>query len=386
MASRKRVAVVITGLGIGGTELALLRLVSNLDMAMYEVDVICLYDEDNRLEPRFRELGVNVVVMKLFDYTRPSFFRFDGRMFLRMIRRMRRERYDLVHTFLPHADRAGGMAAQLAGVRGRIATLCDMPPGPRRKSAIALDRYLGRRAHTIVGKSRAICDWDRAITGLPADKYRVIYNGIDVERFDPTRVGARKSDVMNLPDDSVVIGSIGRLTKQKAFDDLIEAFSMLNPADRNLRLVIVGDGMERRFLEERARACDVSECVAFLGFRDDTPEILSCFDVFVSSSLHEGFPNVLLEALGMELPVVATGLPPVREIITSGVNGFLVPPHDPQRLGAAIERLLQDRAAGATMGSRGRHDVVERFSHVKMVKEYAGLYAEVLGERRSRTS
>ena len=324
MGSRVRVAVIITGLGVGGTELSLLSLLEHIDRSRYECDVICLYDEDNRLIPRFLALGIHVTVIKLFDYTKPPFFKYSRYGFLQLVHLLRKNRYDVVHTILPQANRSGAVAALLAGIRAIVSTVCNMAPVPPRGVYRALDRMLGNRGYATVCKSPALLEYDRRIRNLPLDKYRVIYNGADTEHFNRRRISSSRREILGLPVDAFVIGSVGRLHAQKAFATLIEAYAIVARRLGNVKLVIAGDGAQRAELEQLAGDLGVAGGVVFLGLREDIPEVLSCLDVFALASLYEGHPNAVVQAMSMELPVVMTDIPPAHDVLIPGETGVIV--------------------------------------------------------------
>ena len=378
-----RIAVIITGLGIGGTELALLSVVEHCDRSRYHFHVVCLYDEDNRLIPRFAELGVPVTVLKLYDYARRPLFRYSQYRFLQLVRLLRRSAFDVVHTMLPQANRSGGLAAHLAGVRSIVATVCNEDRVPPRGLGLAVDRMLGKRTCTTVCKSQSLLEYDRRVRALPAERYRVIYNGVDTERFDRDAVRKSGRRPPGLPARGPIVGSVGRLHPQKAHDTLIEAIAIVRRRAPAASLVIVGDGAERSALEARARALGVGEAVLFLGFREDIPELLASFDVFVLASLYEGNPNSVLEALSTGLPVVVTDIPSSRDVIIPGETGLMVPPRAAAEMAAAIETLLEDEATRLRLGANGRRTVLERFSLQKMVRAYEQLYSECARRQQS---
>ena len=149
--------------------------------------------------------------------------------------------------------------------------------------------------------------------------------------------------------------AIGRLTEQKAYPNLLRAFSTVVDSLPRSKLVVVGRGPLRAELESLVQAWELRDRVSFLGFRDDVPELLAAADALIMGSRYEGMPNAVVEALASELPVVATNVGAIPELIEEGVNGYLVPPSDPQALSRAMTKLaMAPRRERLEMGRRGR--------------------------------
>jgi glycosyltransferase involved in cell wall biosynthesis len=368
-----RVAVVITGLGLGGMETRQLTVAKYINRQRFHLDFYCLYDEDNSLIPEFEKLGFNVYIVKVFDDTRSFPWRINIFAVLKLACMLRRGRYDIVHTQLPYANTVGRAAATLAGVSSRIATICNIEE--RSPLQQFWDKLLGRMSRKIMCLTDSILEYDISFTKLPRSKYVRIYNGIDIDRFSRKSAGVPEID-MGIPENAFVIGSVGRLHEQKDFKTLLRAFKILKEKITDAFLVIVGDGPEYADLKQLSEALEISGSMKFLGARKDVPEIISSFDIFVLSSVYEGFGNVIAEAMSMEIPVVSTSLPPVREIITAEENGILVPPGKPDIIAREIERLYYDKDLRKKLASAGRKTVENRFSQHIMVKNIEALYED----------
>lgn len=368
-----RVAVIITGLGIGGAELRQLTVAKSIDRKKVCMDFYCLYDEDNRLIPEFEKIGYKVYVVKVFDYTNFFLLRINFFAIFKLAKMLHQGGYDIVHTQLPQANTVGRIAAELVGIKKHIATICDMEK--RSGWQRWFDKVLGKRSPTIMCISKSVREYDRLHTLFDPAKYTVIFNGIDTEKF------LRENTICSVPlpalDSDIrpfIICSVARLHPLKDFPTLIQAFSIVVEHYENACLLIVGDGEEMTALKSLALQLGLKGKVIFLGERTDIPNVLACADLFVSSSLFEGFGNTIVEALSMELPVVATDIPSYREIITDQEDGFLVPAKNPASMAKSICRLITDDKKRLGYGKQGRDIVLKHFSHRLMVKRLEELY------------
>jgi glycosyltransferase involved in cell wall biosynthesis len=219
-------------------------------------------------------------------------------------------------------------------------------------------------AHVAVGE-KAARELERE-SGRPPGAIRVIHNGVADRALKRLPRFFREATV----------GSIGRLDGQKGYDVLLRSLAELP----GVPVVIVGDGPERKALEELAGQLGIGDRVAFAGRREDARDLLSTFDLFVLPSRFEGFPLVLLEAMLAELPVVATDVGSVTEAVTDEETGLVVAPEDPAALASAIRTLLEEPKTRRAFGAKGRTRALA-FSPQRMAREFEALYREVLGSR-----
>ena len=228
---------------------------------------------------------------------------------------------------------------------------------------LRLKRFTSRRlaAHVAVGH-RVARDVE-SFVGLPEGSVQAIHNGVpDLELEPATRSG-----------DRLVVGSVGRLDRQKGFDVLLRALIDVPEP----RLVLVGDGDERGSLESLTADLGLSDRVHFAGWSDDPRRALTSFDIFVLPSRFEGFPLAIVEAMLARLPVVATDVGSVREAVADGETGLLIPPEDPKALAIALRALLNDAERRADFGARGRERALV-FSPAAMARAYERVYQEIL--------
>ncbi len=284
---------------------------------------------------------------------------------LEHFRAFRRVRPDVLHVNLNATGASPWALAMGIAVPGvRVIAVEHLAHPIRRARRRMLARLLSGRlaAHVAVGQ-RAARDVARYL-GRPERSVRTIHNGVpDVELEAPPR-----------PSESSVIGSIGRLDGQKAYDVLVRALPQLP----DVTAVVIGEGEERGRLEELADSLGVADRLLLPGWSDEPRQQLRTFDVFVLPSRVEGLPLVLVEAMLAGVPVVATDVGSVAEAVVDGSTGLLVPPGDTDALVEAIASLLGDPGLRREMGARGRERALELFSVAAMAARYEALYDEVL--------
>jgi glycosyltransferase involved in cell wall biosynthesis len=260
-------------------------------------------------------------------------------------------RLDVVHTHMFWASLYGAVAGRLAGA-GAIFTT---EHGENRWKT-ATHRWLERRVISPLADCRycvspQILEARRDRDGVPSDKLRIVANGVPLPD-----VSARHAPPVP------VIGSVGRFVSQKAFPDLVHAAALLRDEGHEFRLVIVGDGVERKAVEAAVERFALSDRVELTGFRMDVADILSGLSLFASSSIQEGQPLALLEAMAWGLPCVVTDVGAVAATLKNGVEGQIVEPGNPRALATALARYLDSRELADAAGTAARQRVEREFS------------------------
>jgi glycosyltransferase involved in cell wall biosynthesis len=221
----------------------------------------------------------------------------------------------------------------------------------------------------------------RSRIGHPS-QYAVIRSGIEVDRFGhPTVSPAAMRAQLGLGPDTPILGSVTRLVPQKSPLDLVRMFAHVAAHIPDAVLVIVGDGPLRPEIEVMVRQLELNERVRLLGLRRDVPELIACFDLFVLTSLWEGLPRVLPQALASAIPVVATRVDGNAEIVQHGVNGYLCPEGQPEQMAAHCIELLQDPSLRRAMGEKALQ-AVAGFSSQEMVSQIELLYRELMAQQQ----
>lgn len=376
MNARPLIVHVLYRLDTGGMERVLVTFI-NHTRSQYRHAVVCL---DGFSE--FRENIVDPNVPCLALDKKPGK---DWGCYVRLWRTLRKLRPDLVATYNIGALDVAPVA-RLAGARVIVHAehgrdVSD-PHGRNRKYRL-LRRYLAPFITRFVPVSHDLESWLRDSVGIAPAKLAVIPNGIETSLYRPLgEAHVRPLLATFAPPGSLLIGAVGRLDAVKDHAGLIGAFRMLcdnhheNASD--LRLVIVGEGGQRRMLERRIARLGLEGQVFLLGNRADVASLMPELDVFVLSSVAEGIPLTVLEAMASGLPVVATDVGGVGEVVVPGVTGALVPPSNAPALAGALGRYVESGDLRAQHGRAGRERVQARFDASTMVSAYVALYDQLL--------
>jgi glycosyltransferase involved in cell wall biosynthesis len=362
-----KVLQLIPTLDRSGAEKQMVLLAKGLPRDRFEVEVAAL----TRLGPLEAELNDAGIPVTLIGKR----LKVDPFAFGRLVRLMKRKRFDVVQTWIFAANVYGRVAAHRAKVP--VVVTAEMAVDYwKGKSQLSIDRRLAGWTDRVVGNSNAVVDFYRN-AGIPDDRLAMIYSGIADEEppadVDPSAV---RAEFGFGPTDPLILFA-GRLAPQKAVDDLITALDLLQHVEPNLRTLIVGDGPLRDRLREMAHAFQLDDRVKFLGHRNDVPRLLAASDLLVLPSLYEGLPNVVLEAMRFRKPVVATSAPGTTEVVKDGETGLLVPLQLPTALAKAIRDLIRDPAMARRMGEAGRARVEAEFGASKMINRFAHLYESI---------
>jgi glycosyltransferase involved in cell wall biosynthesis len=297
--------------------------------------------------------------------------RVDPTQPLRLAARLRRAGVDVVHTHNPMALIYGAPAGKLARA---IVVHTKHGANEERDRRVLLRRAAGRLCDAFVAVSRITAEQARAARDVAERKLSIIPNGIDLGRFGPDpRARAEVRAELTIEADAWVVGMVARA------DDAVKNQSLLLAAlapalGRARRLVFCGDGPSVGDLARKAGQLGVASWVHLLGGRKDVPRVLAALDVFALSSRTEGLPLVLPEAMATGLPIVATAVGGIPDVIDEGETGFLVPSQDEAALRARLAELDADRERARTLGARARAVALERYSLARMSEAYLALY------------
>jgi glycosyltransferase involved in cell wall biosynthesis len=212
--------------------------------------------------------------------------------------------------------------------------------------------------------------------GRTTTPVRRIYNGVDLSRYDSQEACCTLPDEYGMEPGSEIVGVVARLEPEKGHATLLEAWPLVLRSVPDVYLLIVGEGSRREALEAQARDLRIAHRVVFTGRRDDVPAVTAALDVAVLPSYREAQGLSVLEAMALSRPVVASNVGGIPEMITDGITGLLVPPHDPEALAGAIIRLLRDHPYADTLGRAGHDMVHDRFCIQLMVKAVEEIYEE----------
>jgi glycosyltransferase involved in cell wall biosynthesis len=287
----------------------------------------------------------------------------------------------ILHTYLVSANIFGTLAGKLAGVPLIVTTRRDMGFSRNWRLRWFEESFVNPRVTKVVTPCEAVSEVTRRERGLGPDQVVTIPNGVDVDqrRFDEKR-RLQTRQAWNLPQEIPSVGVIANFLPVKGHTDFLHAAARVVTAHPEAKFFLIGEGKGRRELEGLARSLGIGERVVFTGARNDTDELMELLDVVVLSSHEEGMSNVLLEAMAMSRPIVATAVGGNKELIRNGETGLLVPPKDPAALAAAVNDLLENREKGADLGSQARKWVEVHLTVEIMVENYQNLYDELLSQ------
>jgi L-malate glycosyltransferase len=342
----------------------LLTLLAGLARRGHEVHLIC--HARTLLEDRSRSAGIQVHPLR--------FPRFGGlTTFLRLVPRMRRIKPDILAFNTPQPILPANLASRFAPVKVRI--IFRRVNFPLRRNPVTRIKYRWG-IHCIVAISESIA-FQLQKAGVPESRIRTVYEGINLSLYPP-----RRAPLRHPPGEPTVIGTVAHLSREKGLFYLMEAAGCIPDVQSRLHFVIVGEGRCRQELEQQARDRGLSRCVEFVGFQSAPAEFLKNFDIFVLPSLSEGLSSSILTAMATALPVIATDVGGIPELVRHGDNGLLVPPADPTALAAAIMQLAGDPERAFQMGQRGRERMEERFTLERKIIETERLCVSLLESAR----
>lgn len=362
-----RVMFIIDDLGLGGAQRQLVELVRAMPRERFDLRVAALsIRRVDYVEP-LRRVGVEPVLISQTG-------KWSWSAFVRLWRLIRRSRPDVVQTCLFTADLYGRLAARFARVPVVVSSVRSIEPDKPRHY-VWVDRWLRRWTDAFIVNAQAVGETLSRREGVPPERIRTIYNGVDVEMFVrlPVSPLARSSPSL--------VGIVGRLAPVKDHETFIRAAAQVVGRRLQARFLIVGDGPRRDALKRLARAEGLDGELSFIGSRRDTAELFKTLDLVVVSSLYEGCCNVILEAMAAGRPVVATAVGGNPELVVPGETGYLVPPQDPAALAEAIGKILSDSTLARWMGVNGRLRAQRHFALERMVQETCALFEELLGRR-----
>jgi glycosyltransferase involved in cell wall biosynthesis len=297
---------------------------------------------------------------------------------------VRREKPRIIHTHTSKAGILGRWAAWFC----RVPIIVHTPHGHvfwgyfgplQTRLFILLEKWTARITDAIVTLTPQEREDHLRFRIAPGDPFTVIHSGVDLAPFLTGRPRAEARSLLGVPQGEIVIGTVGRLTAVKGQEGLIRTVGELLRRGERVFLVLVGEGERRRELEELTLRLGIAEKVHFLGWRPDVAQVLAACDLFCLPSRNEGMGKALVEAMAMGLPVVASDIGGIKDIVRPGENGLLVPVGDVQAWAEAIARLCHDPGMRQRMGAAGRQ-MATRYSSEEMIKKIDRLYTKLLNE------
>ena len=367
---------VISGSGIN-TFLSM----KGMDKSIYEVELACapggrLIDLANQHQIKvwtFRNLSQPLSPLK------------DFLAFVNLTNFLKKKSYHIVHTHNSKAGFIGRLASRLAKVPVVIHTVHgfafhDQEPYWRQALFRNLERFAASWCDKAIFISQPLIDW--ALKENIVDPYKIvkIYSGIDFNQFQPVSLERQNQTrrEWKIAEDDAVIGIVSKLWEGKGHTTLIKAFKGINQEIKNARLVIVGEGHLYDTLVKQVEELGIKDSVIFTGFQRDVSEIMGTFDVAVLPSFFEGMGRVIIEAMAMEKPIVASRVGGIPDLVDDGATGYLIKPGSVNELSETLKRLLMDKDLAKRMGTEARKRTSSKFSYEVMVESISRVYNECL--------
>ncbi|HET6594609.1 MAG TPA: glycosyltransferase [Anaerolineales bacterium] len=373
-----KIAYLIDGLSMGGAERLMVPILKHLNRAHFDPYVCAVQSKDgNPMAEELRALDVPVECLNIKHLRQLN-------AIPRLTNYLRSIGADLVHTQLEAANILGNISAKLL----RLPSVCTIHvlPSLDVKTKTKLHQKvewftLRHFCDRVISVSEEARQYHMRVSGAPHGQVTTIYNGIDMTAFSSLDYAQERSNVraeLGIPAQADVLVTVAVLRPPKGIQCMIRALPVILDSHPNTYYLIVGNGPHREALREEVSKAGVKERVIFAGMRQDVPRLLAASDIFVLPTLTEALPTVLAEAMAARLPLIASRVGGVPEMITERQNGFLVQPEDIQELSMSCIRLLKNRDERAAMGGEGWKIVNQKFSIERQVEQLKDLYLEQL--------
>jgi L-malate glycosyltransferase len=367
---RARILHLFVTLPVGGAENLLLSIVRRLDHERF-ASFVCCIGMRGVVGEQLAAMNIPVVELRLMEKGG-----IDRRVAPALVELIRREGIDLVHSHLYHANLYGRLAARKAGVPAVI-SIHNVYGRPKLHRRI-INWYLARHTAAIIVGSEDIRRDVERYDHVPASRIQVIPNSVDLTRSVSTLSRSEARARLGLAEQDLVIGTIGRLEKQKGHRYLIEALALLRGRGLQARVLLAGEGRERAALEALVASLGLGEQVMLLGTRSDLGDLFRAMDIFVMPSLWEGLSLVMLSAMAAGLPVVATAVGGVSQVFCNDKYGFTVPAGNVAALADKIAECLPNLPAARVKGMKAAQHVRDNYSDEVMVRRVEAVYERAL--------
>jgi glycosyltransferase involved in cell wall biosynthesis len=369
---------------ISGSGLNTFLSMRGLNKGVYETALACA--PGGKLIPLVRSQSMRVITFK--NLVQPLHPVKDALAVINLTLFMKKNPYHIVHTHNSKAGFVGRLSAKLAGVPVIVHTVHgfsfhDKEPTWRQWLFRNAERLASHWCDCMIFISQPLVDWALKERIANHKKIVKIYSGIELDRFTPVTEEETKRlrEKWGLGERDAVVGIVSKLWDGKGHALLIEAFREIRQRKREAKLLMVGEGYLLKSLRELVDKYKLNDAVVFTGFQAEVAQIIATFDVAVLPSLFEGMGRVVVEAMAMEKPVVASRVGGIPDLVEHGVNGYLVSPGDVKELEHAVFKLLNDPSLARRMGKEGRRKISNQFSAATMADSIDRVYRELLSRK-----
>ncbi|WP_437184871.1 glycosyltransferase [Planctomicrobium sp. SH668] len=364
--SPRRIAFCITDLDSGGAERAMVQIVTRLDRKNWDPIVLCLGPEAV-LAPVLREQGIPTQC-----YGARSWRDLGAIFWLR--RQLKLFQPAILQCFLFHANIIGRIAGKLGGVPVVVAG--HRVAEKDKKWHLSFEKWTGSLVTHHLCVSSGVANFLSSELGISPSKMTVIPNGVEQIPPQPDDVDLRRE--FGFPQDAQVVLAVGRLHPQKGFLNLLDSFSVVSRSRPESRCLIVGEGPQRPLLEQRIRELGLGEVARLAGIRGDVQSLMRQSTLLAVTSLWEGMPNVVLEAMANRLPVVTTNVEGIAELIEDHHSGIIVSPFTTDDFSQAMLEIVDSPEFGNSLGRMAQELVAKEFSWDSVVGGYESTYARLI--------
>lgn len=373
MKKRLNILMVNETSGPGGAETVLFEIACNLNRERYNVSVVLA--RQGWFVEHLRSHGIPTEVITSNRSWDISFVK-------RLAAHCRTQEIDLIHAHLPGSNLYGSIVGKMIGIPVITTGHNELVMPDRRERFVKIKSWIIRK---FASANVLVADFMHVnyikLGGYRENEIMTIHNGTKFCQPPTQDVIDKLRDELNLKPDDIIIGNVANLRTPKGHQYLVEAAGIVCnklPQAKFLLIGEEGDGSIRMMIKEKATSLGVTDRVKLLGFRKDIPELLHLLDIFVLSSISEGLPLSVVEAMAAGKPVVVTNVGGLSEVVTDGVDGYIVPPAQPEALADKLLKLAEDKSLREKMGAIGFDNVKVEFSLETMISRYENLYESLI--------
>ena len=365
-----RILTLINNLRFGGAEVMTLNILKRLNSNLF-TNIVCCLGGPEDLKDEYEKSGCKVIYLN--TRTKVLFANIAN-----LVKVIQREKIHIISAHLTPSILYGPLCAKL--MRKPVVMTVHSQLAFKSKKLIFMESFFAKLCDRVIAISDAVKNDIFWFYGIDPKMVRLIWNGSDPQKFDPKKYINVVSDCRSkwgLPESAFVVATVASFTKNKNHHKLISSLESLKKKIPQIKLFLIGDGHLRKDLEAQVERLGLKNEVIFAGNQKDIPGCLSVIDLFVLPSIWEGFGIVLVEAMLMEKPVVATNVGSMKDIVVEGKTGLLVEPDNSDSMANAILKLFEDKAVRMSMGKEGRKRAVELFDIQKTADSFQNVLMEI---------
>ncbi|MBU0600216.1 glycosyltransferase [bacterium] len=379
--SQINVICIISSYTRGGAEQVLSENIRGFDKDLFSFTVACLYFIDPDHEKILKNLGVDVYPNLLKQ-------KYNIFVILKLYKIIKKYQSQILFLFTDNRDAIfyGIIAAKMAGVPVIIGASHCIGLWGGKSSISKYSKIMLPFIDKIIAVSNTHKDYLNQQEGIDRDKLEVIYNGVDINLYFPKEKDLNLIREIGFDPSSPILGVVAGLRPEKGIDVFLQAAKLILNKYPEVQFLIAGDGIQRKALEELAKALNISERFKFLGYRADIYDLMPLLDIYISPSPPAGdnFSVVVLEAMACGIPVIATDVGSRKEQVIENQTGFLINPYDSEIIAEKVDFLLKHKEVALEMGKKGRDLVVKNFTYHQMVNQTQNLFQELLKLKKDR--